>query len=94
MATVLAFHRAVNAAPCVPVSPRADATLRGWALRLGARDDIARGRYDDARAELGRLAAEAMRAPPRLAAILWADHERLVAQLDAAIARDLADEVA
>jgi hypothetical protein len=88
MAAVLAFHRAVRAAPCAPQSALADAALRGWARRLIIRDDIARGRYADARAELGRLATDAMRSPDRLAALLWADHERLAAQLEAAIAED------
>ena len=92
MSAVLAYHRAAWAAPSVPKTPLADETLRGWALRLGIRLDIALGRHADARAELGRLAAQAMRAPPRLAAILWADHERLCAAREAAIANEITEE--
>lgn len=94
MSAVLAFHRAAWAAPCVPKTPLADAVLRSWALRLDIRRDIARGHLADARADLGRLATQAARAPLPLAVALWADHERLSAALDAAIARGTEEETA
>lgn len=91
MGTVLAFHQAVAAAPCVSQTDLADDTLRNWARRMLIRDDVACGRYADAHAELGRLWLDAARAPARLAAVLFADHDRLAAQLRAAAAADAED---